>query len=99
MEALTQLALFSAKAIIIGLLILLVLVGFVAIIAKNKQRTKGKLTIKNLNKKYAETNELILAETLSKKEFKKTLKAKAAKEKAKEKSGKRHKNIFVLNFQ
>ena len=66
LDALIQLALFAAKAIIIFLLILSVLLVFFALIAKGKQKLKGRLTIKNLNKKYAETTEEILTETLSK---------------------------------
>lgn len=97
--ALIQLALFTAKAIIIVLLALVLLVGIVAILSKGKQKSKGRLIIKNLNNKYEEMKETILTETLSQKQFKKFLKEKKAALKAKTKLDKPQKNIYVLNFQ
>lgn len=99
MDALTQLALFASKAIIILLLILFVLMAFFTLLAKSKQKVKGRLNIKNLNEKYDETTESILTETLSKKEFKQFLKEKKAAHKAKQKAEGPSKNIYVLNFQ
>ena len=67
MHALIELALFFSKAFIIGLLIIIILVAFFALLAKSKEKLKGKLTIKNLSKKYLETTEMIFAEILPKK--------------------------------
>lgn len=96
-QASIELALFAAKGIIIVILILLILIGFLALVARGKQKSKGHLVIKNLNKKYTEMSETILTETLSKKEFKHFLKAQKAEEK--QKSGEKAKRIYVLNFQ
>jgi serine protease SohB len=96
-DAFIQLALFTSKALILFLFILAVLVTFFTLAAKSKNRNKGKLVIKNLNKKYDAITEELLGETLSKKEFKTFLKEKKAAEKQKDESGKQ-KNIFVLNF-
>jgi serine protease SohB len=98
-QALIQLGLFAAKSIIIVLLILLVLIAFLAILSKGKEKKEGKLIIKNLNHQYEDAQEALLSETLSKKEFKAFLKNKKAQEKEKEKSEKKLKNIFILNFQ
>lgn len=96
-DAFLQLGLFAAKSFIIVFLILFVLIAVVMILAKGKEKIgKGKLTIKNLNKKYDENADLLLTETLPKKQYKKYLKAKKAEEKAKENQN--PKNIFVLNF-
>ena len=50
-DVLLQLAVFTAKSVIIVVLILLVLIVFFALIAKSKQKTKGILKINNLNEK------------------------------------------------
>lgn len=97
LEVLLQLGLFTAKALIILVIILIIFVAFFALLAKSKQKLKGRLHISNLNKKYAETSETILAETLSKKQFKEYLKEKKTKEKAKEKNLSK-KTIYVLTF-
>jgi serine protease SohB len=97
-QAFIQLALFAAKAFIIVLLILLVLVVFFMLLVKSKEKLKGHLIIKNLNKKYEETQELCLTETSTKKEFKKFLKDKKAREKEEQKSSTPTKNIYVVNF-
>lgn len=97
-EALTELGLFTAESIIIALLILLVLFFFLMLLAKGKEKTKGKLIIKNLNQKYDETRELLLSETLTKKQLKQFHKTRKAEEKAKAKNESTEKNIFVLNF-
>lgn len=99
LEAFIQLALFAAKALIIVVFILVILIAFFALLAKSKQKLKGHLSIKNLNHKYDETSEAILFETLSKKQFKHFLKEKKAAEKLKQKSSEEAKNIFVLSFQ
>lgn len=97
LDALIQLGLFAAKSTIIVSLILVVLVTFFALLAKSKEQLKGRLVIKHLNQKAAETKEALLEETLSKKEFKDYLKSKKQeeKEKAKSPSGKK---VYVLSF-
>lgn len=95
--ALIQLALFTAKALIIVAMILIVLVVFFMLLAKSKEKMKGRLTIKNLNHQYDENKEMILAETLSKKAYKQYLKEKKAADK-KQQNEPAVKNIYVLNF-
>lgn len=97
-DLLLQLGLFTAKSLIIVAMILIVLIAFFVIAAKSKEKTKGRLLIKNLNQRYDETKEILLAETLTKKEFKQFLKEKKAQEKEKLKSTAPLKNIFVLHF-
>src|SRR3990167_5549014 len=75
-QAFIELALFSAKILILVIFILIVFAAFFALLAKSKEKMKGRLMIKNLNKKYHESTEELMAETLSKKEFKKYLKQK-----------------------
>jgi serine protease SohB len=95
-----ELTLFSAKAIILVIFILLLLAGILGLFSRGKEKTSGKISIKNLNKKYTKIKEILLQEILSKKAFKKFIKEQrtAAKEQlpAIEKLPK--KNIFVLNF-
>ena len=97
-EILLQLALFTAKSLIILAIILTILVAFFFLLAKSKQKLAGRLTIKNINHKFDENNELIMAETLPKKEFKKFLKEKKAADKKREEDSENIKNIYVLNF-
>ncbi len=97
-QALIELGLFASKSLILVLFILIVFVAFFALLAKGKDKTKGKLAIKNLNQKMAETKEEMLAEILPKPLFKKFLKEKKASEKEKAKSDKKIKSLFVLNF-
>lgn len=97
-QALLQLALFAAKALIIFILISAILIVFFILLAKSKEKIKGRLLIKNLNKKYAEITETLFAETLSKKAFKLFIKDKKETEKDQQKSDKKKKNIYVLNF-
>ncbi len=97
-QALIELSLFAAKSLIIVLFILLVLIAFFILLAKSKEKIKGRLIIKNLNDKYETMTETVLTETLTKKEFKRFLKEKKAREKASLKSEKPTKNIYVLNF-
>lgn len=96
-DALLQLALFTAKSFIIVFLIFTVLILFFVILAKAKQKSKGQLHIKNLNHKFADNTEMILSETLPKKDFKKFLKDEKNAEKKKEETSDT-KNIYVLNF-
>jgi serine protease SohB len=96
LEILLQLGLFTAKSLIIVCMILIVLIVFFMLLAKNKEKIKAKLTIKNLSLAYQETTDTLLAETLSKKQLKRYLKEKKAK--TPHKSDETQKNIFVLNF-
>src|SRR3990167_5483083 len=97
-EALLQLALFTAKSFIILLIILVILIACCILLSKSKQKTTGRLTIKNLNRKFSDDNEMIMEETLTKKEFKKYLKDKKAEDKKREDNAAELKNIFVLHF-
>lgn len=97
-DALIQLALFTAKSCIIVLMILIVLMAFLVLLAKAKQKMTGRLVIKNVNQKYDEAREALLAETLPKKQFKQFLKNRKAEQKAKEKSQEQPSNVFVLDF-
>jgi serine protease SohB len=97
-DALVQLALFSAKSVILVALILILLVGILALLAKGKEKLKGHLTIKNLNEKWDDIQETLLAETLPKKLFKQFIKDKKKSIKAKQKDDVRPNNLYVLNF-
>jgi len=98
LQAFIQLGIFTAEAIIITLLLIFILITFFSLLAKGKEKTKGRLVVKNLNKKYEENTETLLTETLPKKEFKQFLTNKKAEEKARQKNGQTCKNIFVLTF-
>jgi len=95
---LIQLALFSAKSFIVFIVTAAILVTFFALLAKGKSRQKEKLVIKNLNKKYEETSEAILAETMPKKMLKNFFKEKKQRLKSEKKSDIRKKTIYVLDF-
>lgn len=97
-QAFIELTLFAAKSFIIVLFILLILLCFFALIAKSKEKIKGRLIIKNINKKFAETTEAILAEILSKKQYKHHLKDQKAALKKKAHPNEKTKNIFILDF-
>lgn len=91
MDVLIQLGVFTAKVIILALFIILILITFFVLLAKSKEKNKGQLHIKNLNKKYEEQAEVLLTETLDKKELKKFHKQKKALLPIK-------KNIYLLHF-
>lgn len=95
-QAFIQLGLFTAKTFILFLLLFLVFAAFFTLLAKSKDKTKGRLTIKNLNKYYDETKDIFLSETVSKKDFKTFLKEK--KKQAKQASKEKSKHVYVLNF-
>lgn len=99
-DAFIQLFLFSAKAIILVLLILFLLIGVLAIFSRGKTKIFNKVTVKHLNERFEETNQALLEEVLSKDAFKQWMKEnkKARKEKEK-KSNENMKNIYVLNFE
>lgn len=93
-----QLALFSAKALIIVLLILVLLSGIIAIVSRGKEKLAGKISIKNLNEKFKETKEFLLTEILPKSELKTWIKQQKHADKEKKKNP-ISKNVYVLNFQ
>lgn len=97
-DALIQLALFASKSLIVLFVILVILIVFFVLLAKGKDKTKGKLTITNLNHKYQENKDTILTEVLPKKLLKKHIKEQKNIEKEKEKSETQPKNVYVLNF-
>lgn len=104
MESLIQLLVFSAKFFIATVFIFILLIGILSIMGRGKSRMRGRITIKNLNKKYRETNDILSAEILSKSELKKFHKAQRKADKLKEKNEKSEKdqpkkNIFILNFE
>mgnify|MGYP003653821349 CR=1 FL=1 len=97
-EVLLQLALFASKSIIVLIVVIAILVTFFALLAKAKHKVTGLLTIKNLNKEFAENNEMMMEETLPKKAFKKYCKETKAADKKREENAEQTKNIYVLNF-
>lgn len=100
LDALIQLMLFSAKSLILVVLILLLFTGIIAILTRGKEKLSGKIVIKNINKKYLEIKESLLKEILPKDKFKKFMKAQKASEKAEKKlqTDEPQKNIYVLSF-
>jgi serine protease SohB len=98
LDALTQLAFFTAKAIIIVALILILLTGIIALLSKGKDKLRGRIAIKNLNEKFADIKEELLSEILPKDDMKQFYKQQKAAAKTKDKADKAKKNIFVLNF-
>lgn len=97
-NALIDLSLFTAKSLIITIFILIVLIAFFILLAKGKEKLRGRLVIKSINKKLDEMSETILAETATKKELKKFLKEKKSKEKDEQKTLEKIKNIYVIDF-
>jgi serine protease SohB len=95
-----QLLLFSAKAFILVVLILLLIAGLLALISHGKEKPNGKISIKNLNKKFQETTDYFLEEILPKKQYKKHLKEQKTADKNHQKEIETHpeKNIFVIHF-
>jgi serine protease SohB len=100
LPALLDLGLFASKTFIVFLCVALILVVFFALLAsaKNKEKSKGRLTIKNLNDKYDEVADVLLTATLQKKQLKAFLKDKKAVKKIQQKSATPIKNIYVLHF-
>ena len=95
-----QLLLFSTKAVILVVLTLVLLAGILCLLGRGKERLSGKITIKNLNKKYKKIKETLLQEILPKKAYKKYLKEVTASEKERASASEKSppKNIFVLHF-
>lgn len=101
LDAVIQLSLFTAKAIIIVALILILISCILLLISRGKELLTGRVTVKNLNKKYSETTETLLEEILSKDEFKNWIKDKKRAEKENKKSNTNTptKKTFVIDFQ
>jgi serine protease SohB len=99
-DAVIQLIMFSAKAMIIVILTLLLLAGILSLIGRGKEKVSGKITIKNLNKKYSKIKEFLLKEILSKNAFKKFIKEQKVllKEKASAAEKSPQKNVFIIHF-
>lgn len=97
LDSLIELGFFSAKAIIIVALILILIAGIVAIFARGKEKIRGKITIKNLNESYEEVKQDLLTTILPKNDLKKYLKS--HKTNAKQKTKAPRKNIFIIDFQ
>lgn len=97
-DILMQLLVFSAKAFILVILILVLLIGILALFGRGKEKHHGRISIKNINKKYAQVKEMLLHEILSKKSFKQFIKNKKSIEKHTNPEAHPQKNIFILNF-
>ncbi len=98
MEYLYQLLFFSSKLFIILIFILLLLAAILGMATRSKDKLRGRISIKNLNKKYQETRETLSAEIMSKAQFKKFNKEQTKINKRKEKKLDKQKNIFIIHF-
>lgn len=97
-EFLIEYGLFFAKTLTLVAAIVIILVAIIG--ASKRHKAPEKLTVKHLNGKFEEMKNLLQAELLSPKEWKKLAKEQKAKLKAKKKqpSDEESKRIFVLNF-
>ncbi len=98
LDALSVLLLFTAKAIITVLIIFMLLIGILAIFSRGKEKLNGRLTLKNLNKKFAATKHDLLAELLPKAAFKQFCKTQQKLAKQKKSQSAPQKNVFVIQF-
>lgn len=101
LDALLQISVFTAKALIILAIVLLFFAGLLAIISWGKEKIYGRITIKNLNEKFEDIKESLLSTILPKETLKQQAKEKKRAAKAKKKSADHpaKNNIFVLHFQ
>lgn len=101
LDILTQLFVFTTKAIIIVALVLILIAGAIAILSWGKEKMLGRIVIKNLNDAFNETTETLLSEILSKNDFKTWQKNKKKAEKDKEKSAvdMAVKHTYVIHFE
>ncbi len=98
-DALIQLSFFTAKALIVIIMILILLAGIIALLSRGKEKKQGKITIKNLKDCYSDVKETLLEVTMSKKAFKKFQKEEKALLKKADKTDEEEKsNVFVINF-
>ncbi|HSW93257.1 MAG TPA: protease SohB [Gammaproteobacteria bacterium] len=100
MNTLLQLLLFSAKLVVVAIFILIVFAGILAIASRGKDKLRGRISVKHLNKKYRETRDKLSAEILSGTQFKKFSREQKKANQKKAKSHEKHppKNVFVLTF-
>ena len=101
LDLLMQYGLFLAKAVTIVVAIAVVMM--MAYSMSRKARVMDKLEIRNLNEKFRNMTHVMKSVVLSKKEFKKDLKAENARVKAEKKKrdtpeAEKKKRIFVVNF-
>lgn len=108
MHYLVEFIMFFAKTLTIALTILMILLGFIAIIAKAKQKGKqesGSLEIKNKNNHYKKLQNKIQQETLPSLDLKVLLQNEKKERKSAKKNSKKKisattdkKNIFIIKF-
>jgi serine protease SohB len=103
LNAFVMLLIFTLKAIIIVALALILVVGVIALSStKGKEKIRGRIQIKNLNKKYDDIQETLMQEILTKDDFKKFVKQQKIIAKENIKLAKDHqrleRRVFVLNF-
>ncbi|MFN3234407.1 MAG: protease SohB [Gammaproteobacteria bacterium] len=97
MTILLELLVFFLKISIIVIAALLLVAGIAAILSKGKENTKGKIRIKNLNKKYEALKSELQEKLLSKNDYKKLSKQEKKSQKKADKA-RNKKRIFVLDF-
>jgi len=90
--------LFLAKTLTVVVSIIVVVMFVVAAAARQRGDKRDTLEVKKLNSKYDDMATAINAGMLQKKDFKKFLKDRKERLKAKDKEGAPRKRIFVLNF-
>lgn len=94
LQALTEFVVFLLETAVIVIAILLILGGIGDMLSKGKDGKKGKLKVKNLNKKYQQQLQTLQEKLLTKKA------CKALKKQTKKYSkNKKDKRVFVLDFQ
>lgn len=96
--AFLDLVFFGAKFLIAVLMLLLLLAGILALLAKKRQKSDGTLQITDLNGRYADVKNALLEYTLPKKTFRIQQKNRKKDLKQTEKSGDNRPSVFVLNF-
>ena len=96
MQFLTNYLYYLAQVATIVIAILIILSGIIAIAAKGKSSTTGRVRIKKINTQYDETKQLINDETLSKKAIKANKKQSKQEKKANKDTLKPR--LFVIDF-
>lgn len=97
LDALVQLSFFTAKALIVIIMILILFAGILALFSRGKEKKQGKITIKNLKEHYSDVKDTLLEVIMSKKGFKKFKKAQKADLKNKDENEEKP-NVYVINF-
>jgi serine protease SohB len=98
MDLLSQYALFLAKAVTSVLAILAVVGGIIALAARGRHRGRDRIEVTQLNRKYEETEDILQAAILPKKEVKRRRKARKKQRKAREEGASEQRRVYVLNF-